>query len=107
MIIDHRTYTTHPGKLNEFVKIYSERGFKIQSKYLGDCIGWYISMDVGELNQAIHLWRYKDITDRAERRKKMNADPEWQAYLVDAMPLLQKMENKIITAAPFYTQAQS
>ncbi len=102
MIIDHRTYTAHPGKLNEFVKIYQELGWPLQTEYLGDCRGWYISMDIGELNQVVHLWGYKDITDRAERRAKMNADKNWQEYLRQATPLLQKMENKIISPAPFY-----
>lgn len=102
MIIDHRTYTLHPGKLNDFVKIYEELGWPIQTRHLGDCRGWYISMDIGELNQVVHLWGYKDITDRAERRAKMNADKDWQNYLKQATPFLQKMENKIVTAAPFY-----
>ena len=44
----------------------------------------------------------RDLADRAERRAKMNADPDWQAYLAAATPLLQRMENKILTAAPFY-----
>ena len=105
MIIDHRTYTAHPGKLNDFLKAYAEHGFEIQKSHLGDCIGWYISMDIGELNQAVHLWRYKDINDRAERRAKLNADPEWQKYLAMATPFLQKMENKIITTAPFFADA--
>ena len=102
MIIDHRTYTIHPGKLNDFVKIYQELGWPVQTKYLGDCRGWYISMDIGELNQVVHLWGYKDIADRAERRAKMNVDKDWQEYLKQATPFLQKMENKIITPAPFY-----
>lgn len=102
MIIDHRTYTAYPGKLNDFIKVYSEQGFEIQKGHLGTCIGWYISMDIGELNQAIHLWQYQDLADRATRRAKMNADPKWQAYIVKATPFLQRMENKIITTAPFF-----
>ena len=102
MIIDHRTYTLHPGKINDFIAIYGEQGYPLQLKYLGECAGWYVSMDIGPLNQVVHLWRYRDLADRAERRAKMNADPDWQAYLAAATPLLQRMENKILTAAPFY-----
>lgn len=104
MIIDHRTYTLHPNKVNEFVKIYSEQGYPIQKKHLGDCVGWYVSMDIGQLNQVVHMWRYKDLNDRAERRAKMNADPAWQAYLQAVTPFLQHMENKILTPAPFFQQ---
>jgi len=102
MIIDHRTYTAHPGKLNDFLALYAEQGFPVQVSYLGNCIGWYTSMDIGELNQVVHLWQYQDLADRAERRAKMNADPTWQAYLQAATPFLQKMENKILTTAPFF-----
>ena len=61
-------------------------------------------MDIGQLNQIVHLWRYKDINDRAERRAKLAADPAWQAYLQKAMPFIQHMENKILIAAPFFKQ---
>ena len=106
MIIDHRTYTAHPGQLAPFVKVYSETGYAIQQKYLGDCRGWYISMDIGELNQVVHLWAYESLADRAARREKMNADKDWQNYLATATPFLQKMENKILTVAPFFAEAQ-
>ncbi len=60
-------------------------------------------MDIGELNQVVHMWAYKDIADRAERRAQLNADSDWHKYLAAATPLLQRMENKIVTSAPFYT----
>lgn len=102
MIIDHRTYTLHPGNLPAFLKIYEEKGLPIQRQHLGDPVGWYVSMDIGELNQVIHMWRYDDLADRAERRAKLAAEPAWQEYLKQGMPLLQHMENKILTAAPFF-----
>jgi len=105
MIIDHRTYRVHPGKINDFLTIYKNQGWPLQQKYLGDCRGWYMSMDIGELNQVVHLWAYKDLADRAERRAKLNADADWQQYLADATPLLQHMENKILSPVPFYTPA--
>jgi hypothetical protein len=104
MIIDHRTYTLHPGKIGDFLKIYEEKGLPIQREILGDLIGWYVSMDIGQLNQVVHLWRYQDLNDRAERRGRLNANPDWQAYLKAATPFLQHMENKILTAAPFFQQ---
>ncbi|MEC9265588.1 MAG: NIPSNAP family protein [Pseudomonadota bacterium] len=102
MIVDHRTYSVIPGKLAELLKIYEELGLPPQRKYLGEPIGWYVSMDIGELNQVVHMWRYEDLADRAARRAKLAADPGWQAYLKQGMPLLQKMENKILSPAPFF-----
>jgi hypothetical protein len=102
LIIDHRTYTLIPGKLPGFLKFYEEVGFPIQTEYLGDPIGWYVSMDIGELNQVVHMWGYEDIADRAARRAKLAADPAWGDYLKEGMTYMQKMENKILTPAPFF-----
>lgn len=107
MIIDHRTYTLHPGKINDFLNIYEKQGWPLQLKYLGDCRGWYVSMDIGDLNQVVHMWAYKDLADRAERRAKLGADSDWHKYLAAAGPLLQRMQNKIVTSAPFYANHQS
>ena len=102
MIVDHRTYTLHPGKLKAFVELYGSKGWPLQSQYLGDCVGWYTSMDIGQLNQVVHMWRFNDLNDRAERRARMQADPAWPAYAEAAAPLIQQQENKILSAAPFF-----
>lgn len=102
MIVDHRTYTVIPGKLPEFLNIYETMGFPLQRKYLGEPIGWYVSMDIGELSQVVHLWQYEDIADRAAKRAALAAVPEWGDYLKAGLPCLQKMENKILSPAPFF-----
>lgn len=102
MVVDHRTYTLCPGKLPRFVEVYAELAWPLQQRHLGDCIGWYTSMDIGQLNQIVHMWRFSDLNDRAERRAALAADPGWPAYLEQATPLIQHMENKILHAAPFF-----
>ncbi len=104
MIVDHRTYTLHPGKMKEYLERYEREGFPIQSRHLGRPLGWYTSMDIGELNQIVHLWAYEGLEDRARRRAAMAADPEWQAFLAKQTPLIQRMENKILSPAPFMQQ---
>lgn len=102
MIVDHRTYTLHPGKMKTFLELYASSGWPLQLQYLGDCVGWYTSTDIGQLNQVVHLWRYQDLSDRANRRAAMIADPAWPHYAEAAAPLIQHQENKILSAAPFY-----
>ena len=102
MIFDHRTYDVIPGKLNDFLKVYEEMGFPLQRKYLGEPVGWYVSMDIGELNQVVHIWKYDDLSDRAAKRAQLAAEPGWGEYLKAALPLLQKMQNKIVSPAPFF-----
>lgn len=102
MLVDHRTYTLYPGKLKAFLELYGSKGWPLQQQYLGDCVGWYSSMDIGQLNQVVHLWRFKDLNDRAERRARMQADPGWPLFAETAAPLIQHQENKILSAAPFF-----
>lgn len=102
MIIDHRTYTLYPGKIPEFLKVYEEKGYPLQLKYIGQPVGWYVSMDIGELNQVVHMWGYEDLADRAAKRAALAADPAWAEYLKLGMPFMMKMENKILSPAPFF-----
>ena len=57
---------------------------------------------IGQLNQVVHMWRYSDLNDRAARRAALAADPGWAEYLAQGAPLIQHMENKILSPAPFY-----
>lgn len=103
MIVDHRTYAIKPGKLNEFVKLYEKEMLPLQLKYLGHCVGWYVSNDIGPLSQIVHMWAYKSLVDREERRGRLAQDPGFAAYLAKATLLLDSMENKILQPAPFFT----
>lgn len=103
MIVDHRVYRLHPGNLPRFLELYARMGLPLQRRHLGEPLGWYVSMEIGPLNEVIHLWGYKDLADRAARRAALQAEPGWAAYLEAAMPLLQTMENRIVTPAPFFT----
>lgn len=104
MIIDHRTYTLHPGKLGEFLKLYESEGLPIQRRHLGEPFGWFTTA-IGNVNQIVHLWRYDSLADRDAKRAKMQADPGWGSYLAKASVYFQDMENKILAAAPFFKPA--
>jgi NIPSNAP len=100
MIIDHRTYTLRPGTIATYVKLYESQGYPIQSRHLGKPLGWFTSMDIGQLNQIVHLWAYEDLAERAKKRAAMQADPEWQAFVKEASTMIMTMENKILTPGP-------
>ncbi len=101
MIVDHRTYTLKPGSLAEYVRLYETEGYAIQTGHLGQPVGWYTSMDIGDLNQIVHLWAYEDLADRAKKRGAMAADPAWQAYGKKIHPLLMSQSNKILSQPGF------
>ena len=102
MIVDLRIYTTRPGKLAAFVKLYREHAWELQRKHLGDCIGWYTTVE-GTLNQVVHLWRYDSQADREARRTSMAADPAWGDYLrvSEEAGLLVTQENRILKPTDF------
>lgn len=101
MIVDFRCYTLNPGQLGSFFNMYAAEGWPIQVKHLGKCIGYY-QADIGVLNRVYHLWEYKDIADREQRRAAMAADPAWNAYLPKTGQLFQNQENRILKPAPFW-----
>ena len=100
MIVDHRTYTLHPGKTAEYLETYAQKGLAIQSRYLGAPLA-YMSSDIGPLNQIVHLWAYENLAEREERRQRLGADPDWNTYLKLVRPLIATQENKILKMAPF------
>lgn len=102
MLIEHRTYLLHPGKVPAYFNLYRGCGLPIQLEYLRQPLGYYTT-EIGPLNQIIHLWGYSDLNERQQARSRLKADPRWSAYVAQLMPLIQHQESKILTPAPFYT----
>ena len=102
MIVEQRTYTTHPGKWRDYLALYQAEGLAVQQRILGRMAGYYYS-EAGALNQIVHLWAYQDLNERAERRAALAADAQWQSYVRKMLPLLQTQESKLLMPAPFFT----
>ena len=100
MLIDHRTYTLHPGAISDYFRLYEAEGLATQRKYLINMIG-YFATESGPLNQVIHLWAYRDAADRETRRAALQADPQWQAYVKKIRPLIVRQKTKLLIPAPF------
>lgn len=100
MIVDQRTYTLKPGAVPAYLKLYETEGMPIQTRHLGQPIGWFFS-EIGTINQIVHMWGYENFADREKRRAAMAADPDWRAYTAKAAQYLVTQENKILIPAPF------
>lgn len=100
MFVEMRTYTLHPGKIATYLKLYETQGMEIQKKILGGMVGYY-STEIGALNQIVHMWAYESLNERTEKRAKLAADPGWQAYVAQILPLMITQESKILNPAPF------
>lgn len=103
MIVDIRTYTTHPGKMALWLDIYQQYAWPLQQKYLGDCVGFYTTSE-GRLNQIIHIWRYESLADREARRGAMLKDPAWPVFMEKSAQsgYLVAQENSIAKPTPFF-----
>ncbi|MBN9245336.1 MAG: NIPSNAP family protein [Mesorhizobium sp.] len=99
MIVEKRTYTFHPGKVQEFLALYEREGLPLHTKYL-PLLGYFVS-DIGPLNQVITMWGYESMADREEKRARLYADPEWIAFGPKTTPLIQTMESVILRPTAF------
>ncbi|MGW8378082.1 NIPSNAP family protein [Streptomyces sp. ODS28] len=102
MIVDHRTYTIQPTRVDDWVALYREKGFPLQERYLGRCLGWFVPVE-GRLDQVVHLWAYESQADRERRRNALYADPAWQEYVAEMKRegLLLNIENRILKPTDF------
>ncbi|ORE90321.1 NIPSNAP family protein [Acuticoccus yangtzensis] len=100
MIYEERDYHIKPGKLAEFVDAYKNHGLAIQKKHLGTFVCYFTS-EIGTLNHVVALWGYEGLDDRMARRRRMMADPDWQAYLKRVDGLLAEQHSRILLPTDF------
>jgi hypothetical protein len=100
MIVEQRIYTLQVGALGEFVRYYEANGLSVQTRILGNLIGYFVT-EVGPLNQIVHLWGYADFADRTRRRAALSADPAWLDYLKNQPPVIVAQENRILSPTAF------
>jgi hypothetical protein len=84
----------------DYLAIYEQEGLELQSKILGNLLGFYTS-EIGELNALIHLWGYDSFEDRTRRRAALAAEPAWGSFLAKVRPMLQAMSNRLLIPTAF------
>jgi hypothetical protein len=102
MIIEMRIYTTRVGKMDAYVEVYKKYAWDLTQKYLGPCIGYYVTVD-GPLNQLVHIRSYDNAGDRETRRAAMLADPGWKVYQKNSRELdaLVSQETRLLKPTEF------
>lgn len=92
-VYELRTYRAHVGKAPEWLALF--KGIMpVREKYSKNVGLWQTEM--GPLNEVVHLWAYRDLNDRAAVRGKALQDPEWQAFVGKATPLLVEMRSIVL-----------
>ena len=99
-IYELRTYTLHPGKMNEAIELYSNVGWPALEPFQKYLVG-YFTGDIGALNQIIHLWKFEDDADRRAMWQKIYANEQFMIFAVKFRPLIRIQENKLLLASPW------
>jgi hypothetical protein len=92
-----RSYRCHPGQASEWLGHFKAI-LPVREKYSRNVGLW--QSEIGQLNEVVHLWGYRDLNERAAVRAKVMQDPEWQAFLAKGYPLLAEMRSVILSPAP-------
>jgi hypothetical protein len=92
-----RWYRTQAGKAPEWLGHFKAI-LPLREKYTRRVGLW--QTEVGQLNEVVHLWVYRDLNERAAARAKLGQDPEWQAFVGKATPLLAHMQSVVLVPAP-------
>ncbi len=99
MFIEIRTYRLRNGGVPAYLAAVAE-GISIQRRHLGTLVGYYAS-EIGPINEIVHIWAFASLDERDARRGRLNADPDWQAFLPRIRDLIEVAETKIMKPASF------
>ncbi|MDO9404091.1 MAG: NIPSNAP family protein [Polaromonas sp.] len=100
MIYEERCYTLSPVTLRPFLALYEAEGLPMLLRHLGTLVGFFTT-ETGELNQVVHIWQYQDLADRERRRAGLWQDPTWLAYADKVLPLITRMESRLLRPTSF------
>lgn len=102
MVVDHRTYDFHPGKMALWLNAYEKLGLPVQNRLLGQLL-FMATTEVGPINQVVFAWAYEGMGDRHKRRSAMAADPAWGEFMKATAELgpLKQQTNMILKPTGF------
>uniref|UniRef100_A0A8C0H2G5 NIPSNAP domain-containing protein n=1 Tax=Chelonoidis abingdonii TaxID=106734 RepID=A0A8C0H2G5_CHEAB len=94
-----RTYDVKPSKMKEFVELVNKH-IHLRAAH-SEMVGFW-TVELGGMNKAIHIWKFDNFVHRAEVRKALANDKEWQGkFLSPVLPFLNKQNNEIVYLVPW------
>jgi hypothetical protein len=89
-----RFYTLFAGCLPRYVPLLLDV-LPARERYSTN-VGVWTSRS-GSADQLVHLWAYTDANERSNVRPAINADPAWQKFVPQILPMIQSMQNYFLT----------
>ncbi|XP_036883390.1 protein NipSnap homolog 3A-like isoform X5 [Manis javanica] len=97
---EFRTYCFKPPKMNEFLENI-KKNIHIRTAH-SELIGFWKTEFGGRINKVFHIWKYDNFAHRAEVRKALAKDKEWQEqFLIPNLPLIDEHQNEITYLVPW------
>jgi NIPSNAP protein len=95
-VYELRWYRTQAARTGEWLELF--KGIMpTRDKYMRRVGLWQTQM--GQLNEVVHMWVFRDLNDRAAARAKLGQDPAWQEFLAKSLPLLAHMQAIVLNPA--------
>ncbi|MEM7407565.1 MAG: NIPSNAP family protein [Pseudomonadota bacterium] len=92
-VYELRSYRTRPTRARAWAAAFT-KAMPARSRY-STCSGAWIC-DAGQPNEVCHIWAYPDLNARAAARAGAVADPDWQAFLGEAVGYIEEMSSTIM-----------
>jgi hypothetical protein len=99
VILEEREYRLVPGSAGRYLDAWQRLGREPQTRHLGEFAGVY-TVEIGDLNTLIYLWRFTDLADRTTRRTALADDPGFAVFRREVRELLVSQANRILVPAP-------
>ncbi len=95
MIYELRTYDLKPGTVAQFEEAFGD-ALPYRQEYSPLAAFWHV--DIGPLNQVIHVWPYESLGERESIRAEASKDTHWPPPSTGATL---NMNSEIWSPAPF------
>ena len=94
-VYEMRTYTYKTGTMPEVIKRF-EAAIPHREEY--SPLAAAMSSEIGDLNRWMHIWPYKDLSERDRIRAEAMKNPNWPP---DTREFLLKQESKLMVPSSF------
>ncbi|CAH1270780.1 NIPSNAP3B [Branchiostoma lanceolatum] len=97
-VYELRTYHVKPALFWEFMEILEE---KVHLRMdMSKMVGFW-RVDMGGLNQVVHLWEYDDFAHRTAVAKTRSAHTGWMSTLNKLLPTVEHQDNALLLPLPW------
>ncbi|KAF1761084.1 hypothetical protein GCK72_009338 [Caenorhabditis remanei] len=97
-VYDLRSYVLQPGTMIDWASAWA-KGIQYRREANQDVGGFFAQ--VGQLYVVYHIWAYPSMSDRNDTRHATWAKPGWDATVANTVPLIKKMQSKILVPTRF------